>query len=329
MRLRRRFLLGMACAQTWTLLSMHAWAQAVPKHARVGVLFPGTQASWVGQLGVFRRTLHDLEWVEGQNLEFVFRYADGQYERLPALAAELVAAKPDVIFAGSTPAIRAAMQATTTIPIVFETFADVVAVGLARQLGRPGSNVTGVSGFSPELVAKRLQFMHEMLPRASRFALLANLGNPATPPGVQTMEMAARQLQVAMTVVDVRAPDQLVPAFEGMVRQRTQAMVVASDPMLFGHQRRIADLAASHRLPAAYDARSYVDEGGLMSYGSGHERFQQVAGYVDRVLRGTKPAELPIAQPTTFELVVNLKAAAALGLTIPQALLLRADEVVQ
>lgn len=326
---RRRQLLVAATCVSALLLPVRARAQAAAKRVRVGVLFPGTQASWVEQVGVFRRSLHELGWVEGQNLEFEFRYADGQYERLPALAAELVAAKPDVIFAGSTPAIRAAMQATTSIPIVFETFADVVAVGLAQHLGRPGSNVTGVSGFSPELNAKRLQFMHETLPRATRFALLANLGNPATPPGVRVMETAARQMQVAMAVVDVRAPEQLERAFEDMVRQRTQAMVVASDPMLFGHQRRIVELAARHRVPAAYDARGYVDEGGLMSYGSGHERFQQVAGYVDRVLRGARPAELPIAQPTRFELVVNLKAAAALGLSMPQTLLVRADEVIQ
>jgi putative ABC transport system substrate-binding protein len=276
---------------------------------------------------VVRRTLRELGWVEGQNLDFDFRYADGQYERLPVLAADLVAARPDVIFAGSAPAIRAAMQATTSIPIVFETFADVVAVGLAHNLGRPGSNVTGVSGFSPELNAKRLQLMQELLPRATRFALLVNLGNPATPPGVRVTESAARQLQVQITVIDVRAPEQLDRAFDDMLRQRAQALVVASDPMLFGHQRRIVELAARHRLPAAYDARSYVEAGGLMSYGSGTERFQQVAGYLDRVLRGARPADLPIAQPTQFELVLNLKTAAAMGLGIPQTLLLRADKL--
>jgi putative ABC transport system substrate-binding protein len=307
----------------------YSLAQAALKQARIGVLFPGTQASWVDQLGVVRRALHELGWVEGQNLDFVFRFADGHYERLPALAAELVAARPDVIFAGSAPAIRAAMQATTSVPIVFETFADVVAVGLAHNLGRPGSNVTGVSGFSPELNAKRLQFMHEMLPRATRFALLANLGNPATPPGVRVTEAAARQLQVQITVVDVRAPEQLEGAFEAMARQRMQGLVVASDPMLFGHQRRIVELAARHRLPAAYDARSYVDEGGLMSYGSGTERFQQVGGYLDRVLRGARPADLPIAQPTQFELVLNLQAAAAMSLNVPQTLLQRADKVIE
>jgi putative ABC transport system substrate-binding protein len=202
-------------------------------------------------------------------------------------------------------------------------------VGLAQNLGRPGSNVTGVSGFSPELNAKRLQFMHEMLPRATRFALLANLGNPATPPGVRVTEAAARQLQVQIALVDVRSPEQFESAFEAMVRQRAQGLVVASDPMLFGHQRRIVELAARHRLPAAYDARSYVEEGGLMSYGSGTERFQQVAGYLDRVLRGARPADLPIAQPTQFELVLNLKAAAAMGLSLPQMLLLRADKLIE
>lgn len=321
---RRRFLL--ACC---TCIANRALAQAPEKSARIGALFSGTQAGWVPSMVVFRRSLQELGRVEGRNLELLFRYADNRYERLPALAAELVALRPDLIFVGSVLAIRAAMQATTTLPIVFETLGDAVAAGVVPQLGRPASNVTGVSGFSPELSAKRLQLLHEALPGTTRMAVIANLGNPATPVLLRAMEAASRQLSLRLDVVDVADPARIDAAFERLRRDRVQALVVATDPMLLTQRERIVALAAAARLPAIYDARAFVEAGGLMSYGSGLERFHQAAVQIDRILRGAAPGELAIEQPTRFELIVNLKAVRALGLNLPHALLLRADEVIE
>lgn len=325
---RRNF--AVAAASILIAAGRSAQGKDLAKGARVGILFPGTEANWFDSIKAFRERLRESGWVEGQNLMLEIHYANGQYDQLGALAAEIVASRPDVIFAGSSPAIRALTKATTTIPIVFETLGDVVSSGLVPNLGRPGSNVTGVSGFSPELTSKRLQFIHEIVPRATRIAVLANLGNPATPPVVKATSAAARRLQVRADVYDVRDGAQLDDAFSRMRQQNSQALVVVSDPMLGSHRQRIIDFAARHALPAAYNASMYVDAGGLLSYGNVWlERFAQAAGYVDQVLRGAKPADLPIAQPTKFELAINLKTAKALGLVIPQSLLLRADMVIQ
>ena len=324
---RRAFAAGVAAAALGSAWPLRA--QAPAKSARIGVLFSGTPASWVPSMEVFRRALRDLGWVERRNLELLFRYADSRYERLPALAAELVALRPDLIFVGSVPAIRAAMQATTELPIVFETLGDAVAAGVVPKLGKPASNVTGVSGFSPELSAKRLQLLHEALPGTTRVAVMANLGNPATPPGVRAMEAASRQLGVRLDVVDVPTPARVDAAFERLRREHAQALVVATDPMLSSQRERIVALAAAARLPAIYDARAFVEAGGLMSYGSGLDRFRQAAAQIDRILRGAVPGELAIEQPTRFEFIANLKAARALGLSLPQALLLRADELIE
>ncbi len=324
---RRAFAAALAAAALGSVCPLRA--QTPTRSARIGVLFSGTPASWVPSMEVFRQSLRDLGWVEGRNLELLFRYADNRYDRLPALAVELVALRPDLIFVGSVPAIRAAMQATSTLPIVFETLGDAVATGVVPKLGKPASNVTGVSGFSPELSAKRLQLLHEALPGTTRVSVMANLRNPATPMGVRAMEAASRQLGVRLDVVDVPAPGQVDAAFERMRRERAQALLVATDPMLLSQRERIVALAAAARLPAIYDARAFVEAGGLMSYGSGLDRFRQAAAQIDRILRGAVPGELAIEQPTLFELIVNLKAARALGLSLPQTLLLRADEVIE
>ena len=328
MTTRRKFI--RALAGGFLAAPFATQAQQVLKVARVGVLFAGTQAAWVGPVNTFVQGLRERGWSEGQNLVLDFRYADNNYNRLPVLASELVALRPNAIFAGSSPAIRAAIQATSTIPIVFETLGDVVSAGLAPNLGRPASNVTGVSGFSPELAAKRLQFIREILPLATRVAILANLQNPAAPAVIRAMETAAGRMQVQLNVVDVHDPSQLTGAFEKVVRLKAEALVVVSDPMLSGQRRKLVELAARHRLPAAFDGQEHLAEGGLLSYGSFRlERFQQAAEYVDRILRGAKPSDLPIAQPTKFELIINLKTAKALGITIPPSLLLRAEEVIQ
>lgn len=305
-------------------------AQTADRVARIGILFPAAEQSWTASVATLREGLREHGWVEGRNLVMDFRYADDQYERLPALAAELVALKPDIIFAGSTPAIRAATKATSTIPIVVETLGDAVSAGLVPNLGRPGTNVTGVSGFSPELGAKRLQFLHDLLPKATRIAVLANVPNPATPAVMRSLEAAAKDLNVQLEVVDVRDPTQLEGAFAAMAKRRTDALVVVSDPMLFGHRPNIVELAARYRLPAAFDMRTQSGEAALMSYGPGPtERFRQVAQYIDRILRGARPSDLPLARPTKFELVINRRTAESLGITVPTALLMRADVVIQ
>ena len=305
-------------------------AQPAERVARIGVLFPAAEQSWTASVARLREGLKELGWVEGRNLVLDFRYADDKYERLPALAAELVALKPDIIFAGSAPAIRAATKATRTIPIVVETLGDAVSAGLVPNLGRPGTNVTGVSGSSPELGAKRLQFLHELLPHATRIAVLANVPNPATPAVMRSLERGAKDLSLQLEVVDVRDPTQLEGAFAAMAQRKTDALVVVSDPMLFGHRQNTFDLAARYRLPTAFDVRQLPGNAGLMSYGPGPtERFLQVAEYIDRILRGARPADLPLARPTKFELVINRRTAESLGITVPPALLLRADEVIQ
>jgi putative ABC transport system substrate-binding protein len=256
------------------------------------------------------------------------RYAENRYDRLPALARELIVRNPDVIFAVASPAIQALTKATTTVPIVIETLGDAVSAGLVGDIARPGSNVTGVSGFAPELSTKRLQLIREILPAADTVAVLANLSNPTTPPVVHATEGAGRQLRIQTHVVDVRATGEVAGALDTMVRRHADAVVVVSDPMLNSQTREIVDLAARHRLPAVYEQRSFPEVGGLMSYGPGRvDRFRRAAIYVDRILRGAKPAELPVERPTNFELVVNRAAAKGLGLTIPPSVLLRADAV--
>jgi putative ABC transport system substrate-binding protein len=305
-------------------------AQQAGKSARVGVIAAGRPSNWVTAFDVFRRGLRERGWIEGQNLVLDFRYAEDEADRLPGLAAELVALKPDAIFAAGTQATRAVARATTTIPIIFETLGDAVSSGLVPNLARPGGNVTGTSGFSPELSAKRLQFIREILPQAVRIAVLTNPVNPGTAADVRLIEAAARKMKVQLDTVGARDPTELEGAFERMAGQKAEALLVVSDPMIFGQSRRIVELAARHRLPAAYESPGFPRAGGLLSYGpSPPERFEQVAVYVDRVLRGAKPAHLPIVRATKFELFINLKTAKALGLTIPQSLLLRADQVIE
>ena len=295
---------------------------------RVGILASSAAKSAAVSMTAFREALERLGWRDGHNLRLEARYAEEQYERLPALAAELVRLKVEVIFAQATPAIQAARRATTTIPIVFETLGDAVGTGLVSNLARPGGNVTGVSGFAPELNGKRLELLRELLPRARRIALLANRSNPATKV-VLAQAAASDTTGVVVTVIDVRSPAAVDGAFEAMLQQRSDAFVVVADPMLFGQRQRIVDLALRHRLPAIYEYRLFAELGGLMSYGPDpHERYRRAALYVDRILRGAQPGELPVEQPSTFELVVNLRTARSLGLTIPPSVLVRTDRVI-
>lgn len=325
----RRVLLAAVVALSGAL-AVHASAQPTTKSARVGVLASSTEANFSPSVEIFREALQAAGWVEGRNLALDVRYPGDQYARLPDLAAELVALKVDVLATLGTPATQAAKRATTTIPIVMESLSDVVATGLVTNLVRPGGNVTGVSGFAPELSAKRLELIREIAPRAQRIGVLANRANAVTGSVLRAIESGARQLRMKLHVLDVRQPGDIPAAFEAMKRESADALVLVADPLLFSERPLIVQLAARHRVPAIYEFRNFVDVGGLLSYGPLYqERFQRMAVYVDRILRGARPGDLPIERPTTFELVINLKAAEALGLTIPQPLLLRADEVIR
>jgi putative ABC transport system substrate-binding protein len=301
-----------------------------PKTARVGVLASSTEANLTVSVRVFREALQAAGWVEGRNLVLDVRYAGERYANLQELAAQLVALKVDVIATLGSPATLAAKRTTTTIPIVMESLADAVSSGLVSNLARPGGNVTGVSGFAPELSGKRLELVREILPRADRVAVLANLANPATGAVIRATESAAQQMRMQLDVVDVRQPAGLVAAFETIAKGRSDALVLAADPMLFSQRARIIELAARFSLPAVYELRLFPDQGGLLSYGPlAHERFQRMALYVDRILRGARPGDLPVEQPSTFELVLNLKTARRLGLAVPPSVRLRADHVIE
>ncbi len=309
-----------------------AEAQQAAKIARIGYL-AGNLAAAPRLEEAFRQGLRDLGYVEGRNVVIEYRDAEGKLERLPALAAELVALKVDVIVAPSTPAALAAKQATRTLPIVFAVAADPVASGLVTSLARPGGNVTGLSILAPELVGKRLELLTQAVPGVSRVAVLwqpGGLGERTEKDMLKGAEVAARALGVRLQFVEARGPADFDRAFSDMTRARAGALTVLASTMFFSERRRLVDLAAKNRLPAVYPWREYVDAGGLMSYGPNiADLFRRAATYVDKILKGAKPADLPVEQPTKFELVINLKTAKALGLTIPPSVLGRADEVIQ
>ncbi|HEV8439859.1 MAG TPA: ABC transporter substrate-binding protein [Methylomirabilota bacterium] len=282
----------------------------------------------------FRQGLRDLGYVERRNVVIEYRDAEGKPERLPALAAELVALKVDVIVTGGgTPTALAAKQATKTIPIVFASAPDPVTDGLVTSLARPGGNVTGLSNLNPELVGKCLEQLKQAVPGVSLVAVLWHPGAAHERAGkdmLKAAEVAARALGVRFLFVEARGPADFDRVFSNMTRARAGALTVLSSAMFFSERRRLLDLAAKNRLPAVYPQREFVDAGGLMAYGPNlADLFRRAATYVDKILKGTKPGDLPVQQPTKFELVINLKTAKALGLTIPQPLLQRADEVIQ
>ncbi len=325
-RARRRVMLGGLAA----LLGPRVVNAQPSKHARVGVLASSTEANFGPSVKVFVAGLAAAGWVEGRNLTLDVRYAGEQYARLSALAAELVKLKVDVTACLGTPATQALTRATTTIPIVMESLSDVLATGLVSNLARPGGNITGVSGFSPELNGKRLELIREIVPRVERIGVLLNRANAATAPVLRATEAAAQQMRMRLHIVDVPQLAELPAAFEALTRARSEAILLVADPLLFSGISRIVELAARHRMPAVYETALFAERGGLVSYGPlPQERFHQMAGYVDRILRGSQPGELPFERPRTFELVLNLKAAHALGLEIPPALRLRADRVIE
>jgi putative ABC transport system substrate-binding protein len=314
------------------LAPVAAEAQAA-KVPRIGVLGQNQAASGDLLETSFIQGLRDLGYVEGRNLVIEYRDAEGKHERLPALAAELVALKVDVIVAPSTVAALAARQATRTLPIVFAGAVDPVTDGLVTSFARPGGNVTGLSNLALGLSGKNLELLKQAVPGIGRIAVLwqpGGSGERTEKDMLKEAEVAARALGVRLQVVEARGPADLDRAFSDMTRARAGALTVVGSPLFVNERRRLADLAARNRLPAVYPGRLYVDAGGLMSYGTNlADLLRRAATYVDKILKGAKPADLPVEQPTKFELVINLKAAKAIGLTIPPAVLAQADAVVQ
>ena len=328
---RRRFIEVIAGGLVAAPLA--AEAQQAVKIARIGFLTPNMAASPPHVREAFLQGLRDLGYVEGRNVVIEYRDAEGKSERFPALAAELVALKVDVIVAPGTPAALAAKQATRTLPIVFPIAGDPVTSGLVTSLARPGGNVTGLSILDPDLVGKCLEQLKQAVPGVSGVAVLwqpGGLGERTDKDMLKGAEVAARALGVRLQFVEARGPADFERAFSEMTRARAGALTVLPSTMFLHERRRLVDLAARNRLPAVYPWREAVDAGGLMAYGANiADLFRRAATYVDKILKGAKPADLPVEQPTKFELVINLKTAKALGLTIPQSVLGRADQVIE
>ena len=308
-----------------------AQAQQARKVWRIGLLDYGASSpSSVARWKAFREQLRELGYVEGRNVIFEVQWADGQATRLPKLVAELVSLNVDVMVTVTSEAALAAKQATSSIPIVTATAADPILVGLVGSLARPGGNITGVFSLSIDLVGKRLELLKQLVPRVSRVAILRDPENRSSMLQASNVESPAKALGLVVQSVDVRDPSQLDGAFSAMSRAHVDAVILGVNTPFIARRRRIAELAVSHRLPMMTPTKEYAEAGALVSYGTDYpDQFRRAATYVDKILKGAKPADLPIEQPTKFELVINLKTAKALGLTIPQSLLLRADQVIQ
>jgi len=327
---RRRELVILLASATACPLAAHAQQQA-GKVPRIGYLRATSPSDRPSQLDAFRQGLRELGWSEGQNVVIDYRYAEGRFDRLPNLAADLVRLEVDLIVSEGTQGVTAARNATGTIPIVMTTVRDPVGTGLIASLARPGGNVTGMSGSAGlEIVAKQLELLKETVPEIRRVAILSNPANAYHQLAIKEVNAAARSLGVQLQLLEARGPNEFDGAFAAMAKERVGALLVVSDTIFNNHRERLADLAARSRLPAAYGVRESVEAGGLMSYGASFlDLYRRSAAYVDKILKGAKPADLPVEQPTKLELVINLRTASALGLTVPPALLARADEVIE
>ncbi len=323
---------GLVVALALGILSapLSSAAQQGGKVPRIGFLGGASPSAAANLVDGFRQGLRDLGYVEGQNIAIEYRFAEGRLERLPDLAADLVRLRVDVIFAPNAAAALAAKNATTTIPIVMALPGDPVGLGLVASLGRPGGNITGMSNVAVELGPKQLQLLKQAVPRVSRVAVLWNPANRSHGLSVREAEVAARSLGVQVQSLEARGPDDFDNAFAAITRERAGALLVLGDALFLQHRTRIVGLVAKSRLPAMYGMREFVDAGGLMSYAANFaDLFRRAATHVDKILKGAKPADLPVEQPTKFELVINLKAAKSLGISIPQSVLIRADQVIQ
>ena len=308
-----------------------AEAQPAGKVHRIGFLSSGSSTATTPLSEAFLQGLRELGWVEGQNFVIQYRSAEGRSDRLPDFAAELVRLKVDIIVAPGSPAAAAAKNATGTIPIVMIAVGSPVEQGLIASLARPGGNVTGLSfSVGLEIFGKELELLKEIVPKVHRVTILSNPANPAHALAIRGVKGAAQSLGVQLQLLEARGPTEFDGAFAAMAQERAGALLVVADTLFLVHRTRLADLAARSRLPAAYGFRDNVEAGGLMSYGpSVPDLFRRAATYVDKILKGAKPADLPVEQPTKFELVINMKTAKALGLTMPSSLLQRADQLIE
>jgi putative ABC transport system substrate-binding protein len=324
---RRDFMVLVIGGTTMSPLSIHA--QQSRKISRIGLLLPGTPASFSLRTKAFLDGLRELGHVEGKTIAIEWKWGQDQVETLSELAAELVRSDVDVIVTGGTAAAKALKAATQQIPIVVAIIGDPVAAGLVENLARPNGNLTGFSIVAPELGGKRLELLKEIVPNVSSVSVLLNVKNPQSQIELKEMRSAARAMGLQLYLSEISTEVGLEDAFAAM-NKAVQALVVLTDPILFSQRKLTVDLANSHRLPAMYFFQGFVEDGGLMSYGpSDADLFRRAAGYVDRILKGAKPGDLPIEQPTKFELFINLKAAATLGISIPDSFLLRADKVIE
>jgi putative tryptophan/tyrosine transport system substrate-binding protein len=327
-RLKRRdFITLLSSAAVWPLVA-RAQQSAVPV---IGALNTGSPSpSSEPLMAAFRQGLSEAGYVEGQNLAIEYRWADGHYDRLPALAADLVGRKVDLIMANSPPSALAAKSATSTIPIVFRSGADPVGDGLVASLARPGGNLTGVSFIADELTAKRLEMLSELIPQAGVIALLMNPNNATAERVIRDVQEAARTKGLQLHVLKAGSDSEIDTAFASLVQLHAGALVVGADPFLSSRRERLVALASRSAVPSIYAWREFAASGGLISYGASlTSAFRLVGHYAGKVLKGAQPADLPVQQPTTFELVINLKTAKALGLTVPQSMLMHADEVIE
>ena len=325
---RRTFIHTLAGGLVAVPLAAEALQTQVEKLYRIGMLERTSPEINAANVTAFRQGLRERGYVDGQNLVIEYRSAEGRDERFPDLAAELVGLKVNLILTRGTPAALAAKHATTTIPVVFTGVGDPVGQGLVTSLARPGRNVTGLSAAVTEIFPKRVQLITELVPKAARLAALFNMSNPALPRQWKEVEMAARSLSVEPYLLDVRKPEDLAPAFDAAGRQRADALIVGLDTLTQANQHVIVDLAARRRLPAIYASLEFA--GGLAVYGVNYpEMYRQAASFAHKIFKGARPEDLPVEEPTRVELVINLRTAKALGLTIPQSVLFRADRVIE
>ena len=323
---RREFIVLVGSAAAWPLA---ARAQQVGKLPTIGFLGAATSSARSQWVAAFVQRLHELGWIEGRTVAIEYRWAEGRSERFAEIAAEFVRLKVDVIVTYATPPAIAAKKATAVIPIVSAVMGDPVGAGLVASLARPEGNVTGLSNQSADLAGKRVELLREVVPGLRRLAVLANVSNPVSGVEMGEVQASAKALGLDVVTLEIRRAEDIAPAFETL-KDRAQALYVAGDPLMITNRVRINTLALGARLAATYNQREYVEAGGLMSYGPNFpDLFRRAGDYVDKILRGTKPAAIPVEQPTKFDLVINLTTAKALGLTVPDTLLARADEVIE
>jgi putative ABC transport system substrate-binding protein len=322
--------IGVALCAMLFALCLSAEAQQPKKVPRIGFLSGVSPSVISPRIEAFRQGLRELGYVEGKNIVIEWRFAEGKSDRFPALAAELVRLKVDVIVSAGPPLTRSAKQATSTIPIVMGFDDDPVGSGFAASLARPGGNITGLSTLSPEISGKQLELLREVVPKLSRVAVLGNATQPGSPQALREINLAADGFGVQLQYLEVQGPKDIETAFRAANKDRADAVLVLAGPVLASQRKQVADLAAKNRLPTIYNRPEFVEEGGLVFYGVSYtDLYRRAATYVDKILKGTKPADLPIEQPRKFELWFNLKTAKQIGLTIPPNVLARADKVIK